>query len=123
MAFTEAQRATIRLYLGWPARFRSTHNELEQAMTAVGEVAEDSANLLAILPKIAAIDTRLASAMGGSKVDQAGSIILKADNGTSILRREGRRLVRQLSAILACPAGSDFFGTGRGVMGNNYVGP
>jgi hypothetical protein len=121
MALTEAQRAQTRLYMGWPSRFKQTSNELEQAMSALDVSPEDLLNVVALLPKIDNIDTLLTRSLSGAKVDQAGSVKLKGDNGASILRKEGRRLVRQLSSVLGCPVGTDHFSSGRGFAGSNML--
>lgn len=121
MSLTDAQRATVRLYMGWPSRWHQTSNELEQSMSALDSSPDDEANVVALLPKIANIDTLLTKSLGGAKVEQAGSVKLKDDNGASILRKEGRRLVRQLSSVLGCPIGTDHFSSGRGFAGNNAL--
>lgn len=121
MALTDAQRATVRLYMGWPSRWHQTSNELEQAMSALDSSPEDLANVSAILPKIADIDERILKSLGCVKVAEADSVRLKDDNGLSLLRREGRRLVNQLSSVLGCPRGTDYFGSGRGFAGTNEL--
>jgi hypothetical protein len=121
VALTEAQRATVRLVMGWPSRWHQTSNELEQSMSALDSSPEDLARVLLILPKIADIDTRITAALGCVRVAEAGTVRMKDDNGLSLLRREGRRLVNQLSSELGCPKGTDYFGTGRGFAGNNAL--
>jgi hypothetical protein len=123
MALTSAQRASVRLFMGWPSRWHQTSNELEQSMDALPGSPDDEATVVALLPKIADIDTRILAALGCAKVDTAGSVRLKADNGTKMLRSEGRRLVRQLASVLGCPVGTDHFSSSSGAFASHYVGP
>ena len=65
--YSEAQRAEIRLYLGWPATFYESSDALEQAMTTIGtERPEDEANAIALLVKIAAHDDKITARLDAS---------------------------------------------------------
>lgn len=123
MALTEAQKSSVRLFLGWPARFYQ-NSPLEQAMDALGVAtyAQDEAKLLAVLPKIEAIDAKITATLGHClAMEQTDAVKFKADNGLGLLRREGRRLVKQLAAILDTPVASDYFGTGGPPNMGNYA--
>ena len=132
MALTDQQKADIRLYVGWSARFHQTDTRLEGAMTAVGDLPEHSAQIVDLLAKLKTIDSDLIGSHGRLKANTVGSIELnRSELGQR--RSEGRRLVGRICSILGVPPGADVFGSG-GVSrfvdfgsasaggGGNYVG-
>ena len=113
MAFTEAQRVKIRLYLGWSARFHQFDSRLEQAMNAVDTLADTETEVEAILADLATIETELADAHGRLKAMKVGSIDLPGHKEIQALRSEGRRHVGRLAATLGVEVRHDAFGAGR----------
>ena len=109
--FTSAQKANIRLYLGWSARFHQMDSGLEQAMSAIEGEADDSTHdqIVALLADIADIETRLTDAYGRLKAAKVGSIDLPGQTEVSVLRSEGRRFVAQLARILSVEVRGDPF--------------
>lgn len=117
MAWTEADRATIRSYLGFPALFLQADPRLEAAMTAVqseadGGVRPDGSTELQIrgwLTQLAAIETRLESLWDEAealKVDELGVDPMRA---VALLRSEGRRIVGRLARALGTSPRHDVF--------------
>lgn len=98
--FTNAQRAKIRWYLGWSARFHQTDSRLEQAMNAVDMEVDDSSYdlIVANLAAMDAISTKLTQAYDRLKALKVGSIDLPGAGEIGMLRSEGRRLGGQLAA-------------------------
>ena len=66
MAFTEAQKESIRMYLGFPAGYDADNTRLEEAMDEVGASATQQATVEAILTKLSAVDAALAATGGSS---------------------------------------------------------
>lgn len=109
--FTSGQKANIRLYLGWSARFHQFDSRLEQAMSAIDNEMDDSTHdiIVAKLASLASIDTRLTDALGRIKALKVGSIDLPGAMELGLLRSEGRRFVGQLAATLGVEVRHDVF--------------
>lgn len=123
MALTGTERASIRRYLGYPARFHEWDTILEQAMNAL-DGTDDEAVVRTELARCAAIDAEL-DALDGSIQDvvNAGSTIrLSPAQQLSVIRSRGRQAVARLSALFAVPIRSDAFGTGGYSTLANYAG-
>jgi hypothetical protein len=101
VAFTDSQRAAVRLYLGWPARFWQMNSRLEQAMNAIESQAEEVTVCTGLLTELAAHDTRITACYGRLKAMKVGSIELTGHGELMALRSEGRRLSGRLAATLA----------------------
>ncbi|HEY1697978.1 MAG TPA: hypothetical protein VGG39_37720 [Polyangiaceae bacterium] len=117
MAWTEADRATIRSYLGFPALFLQADPRLEAAMTAVLAIADngtrpDNSTELQIrgwLAQLASIETRLESLWDEAealKVDELGVDPMRA---MVMLRAEGRRIVGRVARALGTSPRHDVF--------------
>jgi hypothetical protein len=100
MAFTETQRAQVRLYLGWPARFWQMNSRLEQAMNAMATHAEEETICTGLLTSLAAIDTAITASYTRMKAAAVGDITLRGSGELMDLRSEGRRLSGRLAATL-----------------------
>jgi hypothetical protein len=111
MAFTDAQKVSIRNYLGWTIRFRQTDTRLEQALNTISQdiYVEDQTKILAILAELATIDAALVSARGRLKALAVGSITLPGKNEIGMLRSEGRRLVGRLAVEMGVAVRHDVF--------------
>jgi hypothetical protein len=59
VALTEAQRVSIRFYLGWSARFHQTDSRLEQAMNAIDTLPETQTRVEAVLTDLDSVATAI----------------------------------------------------------------
>jgi hypothetical protein len=101
VAFTADQKAAVRLYLGWPARFWQMNSRLEQAMNAIESQAEEVTVCTTLLTSLAAQDVLITACYGRLKALKVGSIELTGHGELMALRSEGRRLSGRLAATLA----------------------
>jgi len=107
MALSTAERAKIRMYMGWSSRFLQEDVALTQAMNSVDNLPDVLAliqNPLAGSPPgyIAAledIDAKLVAAHGRTKANKVGSIELNREEFKQ-LYREGKRLTSRLATLL-----------------------
>ncbi len=120
MALSTAQRAQIRRYLGWSARYFQLDSQLEHAMTAVADLPEDSGVITTLLTQLATLEGEMVTARKRLKAMAIGSIQLGGPMEIGMLRREGRRLAQQLAVVLGVDKRSDVFGSY--FMADNYVG-
>src|ERR1700691_4744565 len=108
MAWTEADRAVIRSYLGFPALFLQADPRLESARESGqsegdGGTLPDNSTELQIrgwLTQLTAIEARLESLWDEAealKVDELGVDPMRA---LALLRSEGRRLVGRIARAL-----------------------
>lgn len=127
MALSEAQRADIRYYCGYSARYLQTDVSLEQAMWAIetqpaheaqitNAITGDPPGLIALLKDI---DAKLRGAHARLKATEVGSIRLNQGE-IAMLRSEGRRFASRLCSILGVEKRNDVFGVSG--ASNNYVG-
>src|SRR5262245_32402318 len=115
MAFTDAQKAQIRMYLGHGDRFLQVDSALERAFGAVTSDVETL--IVAELAKCVAIDTDLIAARKRFKVDRAGDVFLSSGRGDEmhLLCSSGRIAVGRIAALLRVEVRTDVFsGAGRG---------
>ena len=115
-AFTPAQRAQIRTYLGWTARFAQTDTRLEWAMNAVDADSDTSNhdNVVALLTLIQTMDeTTIPGSYLNLKANEVGSIKISGagmkGEEIAVLRSEGRRLVGKLAVIFGVEVRHDIF--------------
>jgi hypothetical protein len=117
MAWTEADRATIRAYLGFPALFLQADPRLEAAMTSVlavtdhGTRPDDSTEkqIRGWLGQLAKIESRLQDLWDEAealKVDELGVDPMRA---MALLRAEGRRIVGRIARALGTAPRHDVF--------------
>ena len=117
MAWTEADRAVIRSYLGFPALFLQADPRLESAMQSVQSEADggtrpDNSTELQMrgwLAQLAAIEARLESLWDEAealKVDELGVDPMRA---LALLRSEGRRIVGRIARALGTSPRHDVF--------------
>lgn len=110
MALTATERAQVRLYCGWSARFRQTDSRLEQSMNALD--MGDAATLTIVsglLLSLVDIDTKLVDAHKRIKAQAVGSIKLTLDKEIGLLRSEGRRFAGRLASLLGVEIRQDVF--------------
>lgn len=72
MAFTAAQKVSIRRYLGFPLGYYDLNSRLEGMMDTVGASAPEQAAVESILTELATIDAALATA--GTATSSAGTL-------------------------------------------------
>lgn len=129
--FTAVERAKIRWYLGWSARFHQTDSRLEQAMNAVDQEATDATRdlIIASITAMDAMNTRIVTAYDRLKALKVGSIDLPGHAEIGMLRSEGRRLGGGVAATLGVETRHDVWsGTGNksfaghnGLEGGNQI--
>lgn len=100
MAFTGAQRAQIRLFLGWPARYFQEESALEQSMNGVENEVDTYNEIVVILARIADIDSKVTSCYTRMKALKVGGIGLTGQLELGALRSEGMRVTSHLASIL-----------------------
>jgi hypothetical protein len=116
MAFSESDKAKIRLYMGWSPRFHQTDVALEQAMNAVDNLPEVLALIQnpiggsppGYIASLEALDAKIVEAQENLPADQVGSIKLNR-NEMRQLYREGKRLVSRLATLLGTEVRTDIF--------------
>lgn len=119
MALTEAQRSSVRLYVGWSERFHQFDSELEQAMNALATAPDGEAIVLAAVAACEDIDVKLTAAHGRLKAMKVGSIGLSGPGEIRALRSEGRRHAGRIASVLGVSIRHDVF-TGSGPVATNY---
>ena len=112
MALSDAQKAQVRRYLGYPDGYRYIYTELENAMTALS--SEGETLVTDILTKLASIETKLTSAWDHQKVTRVEDVYFSGAGEVQSLRHEGRRLVADLASLLAVTPLRTPFSSGSG---------
>jgi hypothetical protein len=109
--FTSTQKAKLRLYMGWSARFHQFDSALEQAFSAIDSEPDDSTHdiLVQLVVDLDDIQVRIKDAYSRLKAKVVGSITLPSHDEIAMLRSEGRRLVGQVSATFGTPVRHDIF--------------
>ena len=131
MAFTESEKAKIRMYMGWSPRFHQTDVALEQAMNAV-DALPDTLVLIqnpiggtppGVIAALEDVDAKITAAHGRLKADTVGSIQLNRSE-LKQLYREGKRQVSRLATLLGTEVRRDVFSgrlpRSRDSHGGNY---
>jgi hypothetical protein len=116
MAFTESEKAKIRMYLGWSPRFHQTDVALEQAMNAVDALPDTLALIQnpiggtppGVIAALEDVDAKITAAHGRLKADTVGSIQLNRSE-LKQLYREGKRQVSRLATLLGTEVRRDVF--------------
>jgi hypothetical protein len=140
MAFTSAQKTAIRKYLGYPQLNRFRDSRLESAIDVVGADVDASAEVVALLIELAAIDAKITASAGSGaststftgslkKADEVEWYPLGATSGTgggatattASFRDQGRVLCSRLSQLFGIPLWGDYFG-GLGYPGDEFMG-
>src|SRR5688572_30254535 len=103
MAFTEAQKVKIRLYLGYPDTFQQNNTRLESAITVVGSRADTQTEVEGILASLATLETSLASSLSSAGLKRAEDVEwYQSGSGSAVIdqkRSEGRRYCNRLSTL------------------------
>jgi len=119
MALTDAQKAEIRMFLGWTPRYGQVDDALTRALSAIETFPADESLITnaigddppGLLVSIKDVDAKLVNAHGRLKADNVGSIQLNRAELRQ-LRSEGKRLVGRLAGILGVEVRGDPFSSG-----------
>ena len=115
MALTDAQRAEVRRFLGYPDASAGLYSQLEGRMTAISAAGE--ATVVAVLTDLATLETKLKAIWSTAHVTRAEEVELASPSGMAALRQEGRRLCWALGQILGSSVERTPFDTGSGSAG------
>lgn len=127
MAFTEGQKVTLRLLLGYPDIFRQHNPRLESVFDVIGARPETQAVIVDLIDKVAAIDPQLVSLLqfAGLKraedVEWYQNLSSKWSAPQEAVRAQGRMLIGRISRLMGVPILGDYFGTG-GYPGDWFMG-
>lgn len=118
-AWTEAEKANLRAYLGFPSLFANYEPRLENAITAVQSTADGGAlsssatqdRMRSVLTQLATLESKMTELQCSYSIMEAGTDNVKLDAGRALflLRMEGRRLIGQLSISLGTRPIRDYF--------------
>lgn len=110
MPLSSTERANIRMYLGWSARFHQTDTRLEQAMNAVDNLDDELTQLRAHMTEIQAIETRISSMRADSfRAREVGDIVLDAATEYALNCETGNRRCAAMAAILGVEVRRQYF--------------
>jgi hypothetical protein len=113
MAFDEAQKVKIRLFLGFPDVFQDGNPRLESAFDVIGARPDTQAEIETILTNLAAADAKVNSVLthaGIKKVDEVEFFGSKAGtNAVDDARAYGRMWANRLSIVFGIPLVNDVF--------------
>lgn len=123
MALTDAQKDSVRQYVGWTFRFRQTDSQLEMALVAVDADATVQATVIAMLASLASIDASITDAYDRIKAKSVDEIQLMESQEIAILRSEGRRFVGRLAGYLGVPVRQDVYSSALPSQFAGYEGP
>jgi hypothetical protein len=124
VALTDAQKDSVRQYVGWNFRFRQTDSQLELALNAVDQDATVQATVIAQLAALVDIDARIVGAYERIKAKVLiGDVELMESQEIAILRSEGRRGVGRLAAYLGVPVRQDVYSSALPSQFSGYHGP
>lgn len=112
MALTDAQKAQVRRYLGFPDINREVDLRLEGAMLALHAEGEDLA--VDLLAKLADIETRVTNALGDLRLKRVEDIEFQGAAQIQGLWSVGNRYAMDLSVLLDIRPRRMPFSTGRG---------
>ena len=104
MAFTDTEKADIRKYLGWQARFAQFDSALERAFSAIGGGAFPAEEQQArdLVTKIKGIETEIDTAHSRFKADKVGPIALNRNEIRQLVDR-GESYIGQLARCMGVP--------------------
>lgn len=102
MALSDAQKAQIRRYLGFPDPGVDTFTELESAMNSL--TPEGEAIAVEILADLAAVQAQVDAARTRHGVERVEDVWFSSADTAGALRADRDRLVADLSNLLGIPA-------------------
>lgn len=98
MALTNAQKAKVRRYLGYPDVNRLSFHNLEGAMTALSSDGETE--VVDLLTQLAAVDTALSEAQDRQKLTRVEDVHFAGPGEIRALYHEGNRYAATLADVL-----------------------
>lgn len=122
MPFTDTEKARVRMYLGWSARFGQTDGALERAMAAIEQQAADLALAREHLAELARIDAAITACESRLKAHTVGAIELNAGE-LSQLRSRGEERVGRLATLMGVETRNNAFRPGAVAWRGGYLGP
>lgn len=122
MAFTDPEKALIREYLGWGARFGRTDTGLEGAMSAIETQPAEEARARAHLVELQRIDAAITASESRFKASVVGSITLNPGE-LSRLRSRGEERVGRLATLLGVEVRNNPFAASLPRWRAGYGGP
>lgn len=144
MALTDAQRADVYFFCGWPQRYVQVNTALEMALNAIAlkpaqeallgnSLTSNPPGLLAQARQL--YDVTIPAAYKRLKAIKVGSIELSGPGELRELSRQGQRLVGAICSTLGVERDADVFSPGSGgrwparnsvfaqsSMGGNWIG-
>lgn len=128
MAFTESQKVTLRLLLGYPDVFRQHNPRLEGVFATIGARPDTQTAIEDLLTKIATIEPQIASLLGTAGLKRAEEVEwFQAFAGSWSAPQEavatvGRMYIARISRLMGVPVLGDYFGT-QGFPGDWFMAP
>lgn len=98
--FTQAQKVSIRKYLGHHGRFLQTDEALEKALESLGAKPAYQAEVVALLGKCDEIDIAIQSMLPRFRATKVGPLELDGAMELDRLRSIGRQYSSQIAALL-----------------------
>lgn len=122
MALTEAQRADIRLYLGFDRGY-DLHPALESRFAAGRLTLEEEARIASALSALAQIDAKiLSAALNNLDLAKAEDVTFLGPEQLAALRTQGRMLIQRIGILFAIEPSRDYFdGGGAHGMGGLFA--
>lgn len=115
---TDMQKATVRLYLGYPDHFRYKHTRLESVLENLS--VEADAQVAALLVKVDTIETLILESAQTAGVKRVDEIWFETGSKRPAeLRKAGKQYVARISIITGVPIYSDVFGS-QGYLGDSF---
>jgi hypothetical protein len=120
VAFSEAQKVSIRRYLGYPLGYYDLNYRLEAMFGKIGDIAVEQSAVEVILAELATVDAVVAT--GGQTVQSLGSLkkadevewhpITNESRGVTIdALKRGKMLIERLRQSFGVPLYGNYFGT------------
>lgn len=103
MALTGLQRAQVRRFLGWPARFHQTDDRLEQAMNSLANTPDDESLVIEDLARCQAALTQMDATETTSKAVGVGPIQLRVHYQIAAILKKGELAAKRIASILGVP--------------------
>jgi hypothetical protein len=110
VAFTEAERTKIRLYMGWN---RFTDYPSKDALMVRAEGTTEETEVRSILEELVDIETDRRGMRATADAGDVDELRTDAARGILVIRQEGRMLVKRLAIILGDKPSYDAFSPGR----------
>jgi hypothetical protein len=120
MAFSAAQKISIRRYLGYPLGFYDLNTRLESMMDKVGGSVDEQAAVVTILAELVTVDAALASSgststsTGGiKKLDEIEfyDVTTETVSASVDAHTRGKMLIERLRQCFGVELGGRYFGT------------